>query len=269
MDRTHNDSERFIDKQPLKNYWYVVALGNDLGLNPISVKLLNEDFVIWRDSDGDLIAAKEKCPHRQAPLSHGSLENGCLVCPYHGWTFGKSGKCVNIPSSADGVPISSRSHLKTFDVIEKYGLIWLCIGKPDKPLFDLKEESDSSFRRINRLGVSDVVLWPDAYQLQVLAAQATEKIMIGSMVTNPYTRHPSVHAASLATLNDVSNGRAFCGIGIGAGLEEIGISPEKPVLKLRETIEAIRNLLTGEKVTSQGATVRLDGARLARKRVKQ
>lgn len=116
----------------------------------------------------------------------------------------------------------------------------------------------------DRLGVSDVVLWPDAYQLQVLAAQATEKIMIGSMVTNPYTRHPSVHAASLATLNDVSNGRAFCGIGIGAGLEEIGISPEKPVLKLRETIEAIRNLLTGEKVTSQGVTVRLDGARLAR-----
>ena len=116
----------------------------------------------------------------------------------------------------------------------------------------------------DRLGVSDVVLWPDAYQLQVLAAQATEKIMIGSMVTNPYTRHPSVHAASLATLNDVSNGRAFCGIGIGAGLEEIGITPEKPVLKLRETIEVIRNLLAGEKVTSQGETVSLEGARLAR-----
>ena len=85
----------------------------------------------------------------------------------------------------------------------------------------------------DRLGVSDVVLWPDAYQLQVLAAQATERIMIGSMVTNPYTRHPSVHAASLATLNDVSNGRAFCGIGVGAGLEEVGITPEKPVLKLK------------------------------------
>jgi len=116
----------------------------------------------------------------------------------------------------------------------------------------------------DRLGVSDVVLWPDAYQLQVLAAQSTEKIMIGSMVTNPYTRHPSVHAASLATLNDVSNGRAFCGIGIGAGLEEVGVHTEKPVLRLRETIEAIRNLLTGEKITSEGATVSLDGARLNR-----
>ncbi len=116
----------------------------------------------------------------------------------------------------------------------------------------------------DRLGVSDVVLWPDTYQLQVLAAQSTEKIMIGSMVTNPYTRHPSVHAASLATLNDVSNGRAFCGIGVGAGLEEVGINPEKPLLKLRETIETIRNLLTGEKVTSRGETVSLDEARLVR-----
>ena len=149
MERTQNDSERFVDKRPLRNYWYVVALADDLGLNPISVKLLSEDFVIWRDSDGGLIAAKEKCPHRQAPLSHGNLEKGCLVCPYHGWTFGKSGKCINIPSSADGVPIPSRSHLETFDVIEKYGLIWLCIGEPINPLFDLREESDPSFRRIN------------------------------------------------------------------------------------------------------------------------
>ena len=124
-----------------------------------------------------------------------------------------------------------------------------------------KKVEDAGF---DRLGVSDVVLWPDAYQLQVLAARSTEKIMIGSMVTNPYTRHPSVHASSLATLNDVSNGRAFCGIGIGAGLEEIGITPEKPLLKLRETIEAIRNLLTGEKITSNGVTVSLDEARLVR-----
>ena len=124
-----------------------------------------------------------------------------------------------------------------------------------------KEVEDAGF---DRLGVSDVVLWPDAYQLQVLAAQSTEKIMIGSMVTNPYTRHPSAHASALATLNDVSNGRAFCGIGVGAGLEEVGIYPEQPLLRLRETIEAIRSLLTGEKVTSEGSTVCLSEARMVR-----
>ncbi len=149
MARALNNLERFVEKPPLKNYWYAVALSDDVDLNPIAVKLLDEEFVIWRESDGGLIAAESKCPHRQAPLSHGSIEKGCLVCPYHGWTFGESGKCIDIPSSSDGVPVPARAHLEIFEVIEKYGLIWLCIGKPVNPLFDLKEEHDPSFRRIN------------------------------------------------------------------------------------------------------------------------
>ena len=105
----------------------------------------------------------------------------------------------------------------------------------------------------DRLGVSDVTLWPDTYQLQILAAQVTSQIMIGSMVTNPYTRHPAVHASALATLNDVSNGRAFFGIGIGAGLEEIGIDPKRPLTTIRETIAVVRSLLSGEDTVFEGS----------------
>ncbi|MAR48164.1 MAG: hypothetical protein CL425_03085 [Acidimicrobiaceae bacterium] len=105
----------------------------------------------------------------------------------------------------------------------------------------------------DRLGVSDVALWPDTYQLQVLAAQSTKNIMIGSMVTNPYTRNPAVHASALATLNDASDGRAFFGVGVGAGLEEIGINPTRPVATLRETITVIRSLLNGEETFFQGS----------------
>ena len=107
----------------------------------------------------------------------------------------------------------------------------------------------------DRLGVSDVALWPDTYQLQVLAARSTKKIMIGSMVTNPYTRNPAVHASALATLNDASNGRAFFGIGVGAGLEEIGINPVRPVSTLRETITVINSLLNGEETVFHGSTL--------------
>ena len=107
----------------------------------------------------------------------------------------------------------------------------------------------------DRLGVSDVALWPDTYQLQVLAARSTKKIMIGSMVTNPYTRNPAVHASALATLNDASDGRAFFGIGVGAGLEEIGINPVRPVTMLRETITVINSLLNGEETVFHGSTL--------------
>ncbi len=179
MERKLNYTDGFVDKPVLRNCWYAVALCDEVESNPISVKLLNEDFVIWRELNGGLIAAPERCPHRQAPLSHGHLENGCLVCPYHGWTFSEFGKCVNIPSAADGVPIPSRAHLDTAEVIEKYGLIWLCPGKPLKPLFELEEELDPSFRRIN----TEVQKW------EVAATRMVDNFL-------DITHFPYVHAGT-------------------------------------------------------------------------
>lgn len=114
----------------------------------------------------------------------------------------------------------------------------------------------------DRLGISCVALWPDTYQLQALAAAATRRIRVGSMVTNPYTRHAAVHAAALATLDDVSGGRAFCGLGVGAGLEPLGIAYPRPARALRETVQAIRGLLAGDSVSLDGETLKLVDARL-------
>ena len=116
----------------------------------------------------------------------------------------------------------------------------------------------------DRLGVSCVALWPDTYQLQTLIADRTERIAIGSMVTNPYTRHVAVHASALATLQEVSEGRAFCGLGVGAGLEELGIDYPRPVQTLRETVTALRALLAGDTATIDGETLSLRGSRLLR-----
>ncbi len=116
----------------------------------------------------------------------------------------------------------------------------------------------------HRLGISCVALWPDTYQLQALVAANTSRIGIGSMVTNPYTRHAAVHAAALATLDELSDGRAFCGMGVGAGLEALGIHYKQPVRTLRESVTAITRLLAGETVSMQGQTLMLDGACLLR-----
>jgi phenylpropionate dioxygenase-like ring-hydroxylating dioxygenase large terminal subunit len=63
--------------------------------------------------------------------------------------FGEKGRCEKIPSSAVGLPIPPKAHLKNFETIEKYGLIWLSPGKPKEPLFAIPQEEDPSFRRIN------------------------------------------------------------------------------------------------------------------------
>ena len=99
-----------------------------------------------------------------------------------------------------------------------------------------------------RLGISDVVYWPDCFMLQALCAQATRRIAVGAMVTNPYTRHPVVLAGALATLDDIAPGRAFCGLGVGAGLEPLGIDYPKPVATLRQAVADIRTLLDGGEV---------------------
>ena len=116
----------------------------------------------------------------------------------------------------------------------------------------------------DRLGISDVVFWPDCFVLQGLVAAATDRIEIGSMVTNPYSRHPAMLAGALATLQELSGGRMFLGIGVGAGLEDLRIDYPRPVTALREAIVGIRGLLAGEKVELDGEMFPIDGASLIR-----
>jgi nitrite reductase/ring-hydroxylating ferredoxin subunit len=118
----------------LRQAWYAVARAIDVGAAPVSVTLLATRVVLYRTVTG-VVAAPDRCPHREAPLSAGTVADGCLVCPYHGWTFGDDGRCVRVPSAADHVPPPPRAHLSTFGCTERYGLVWLCLGdtSPDAP----------------------------------------------------------------------------------------------------------------------------------------
>lgn len=114
----------------------------------------------------------------------------------------------------------------------------------------------------DRLGVSDVVFWPDCFMLMGLAAQATQRVQLGPMVTNPSSRHPAVLAGLMATLQDVSQGRAFLGLGVGAGLEALDLDLSRPVTRLREAVTVIRGLLAGDEVTLAGETVTVKASRM-------
>jgi phenylpropionate dioxygenase-like ring-hydroxylating dioxygenase large terminal subunit len=139
----------------LANHWYVVGEGADLGAAPLAVTLLGRDYVVWRTPDGTVAAAPDRCPHREAPLSLGHVADGCLVCPYHGWTFGDGGRCVAVPSAAPGVPVPPKAHLPAIAAQERYGLVWLCPGTPSRPIPTVAYEDDPAYRRIN----SGVELW--------------------------------------------------------------------------------------------------------------
>ena len=133
----------------LGNYWHAVATSDSVDSEIFSVRLLENDYVLWRTPDGQIVAASDSCTHRQAPLSKGTLEDGCLRCPYHGWLFGNEGHCLEVPSASEGLPIPPKANLKSLHVEEKYGLVWLCPNEPDAPVPEIAAESDSSFTRLN------------------------------------------------------------------------------------------------------------------------
>jgi 5,10-methylenetetrahydromethanopterin reductase len=112
---------------------------------------------------------------------------------------------------------------------------------------------------VDRLGISDVIFYPDTYELQALCAFVTKRMSIGSLVTNPYTRHPAVIAAAASTLDEISQGRAFIGIGAGAGIGKLGVIRSPPAPTIREAVHIIRELLAGKVVNYQGNAFQLSG----------
>ena len=104
----------------------------------------------------------------------------------------------------------------------------------------------------------------EVYSTLTVLALATNKIKIGAGVTNPYTRNPVVTAASIATVNEISGGRAVLGIGPGDKMtfNALGIGGEKPLTAVKETADAIRELLKGQKTTFEGEIVQIKNAKL-------
>jgi 5,10-methylenetetrahydromethanopterin reductase len=113
------------------------------------------------------------------------------------------------------------------------------------------------------LWLADERFFREVYASLTLCALRTQRIALGPCVTDPYSRHPALTAMAIATLDEISGGRAVLGLGAGvSGFRELGISRARSGVALREAVELIRRLLTGETVTYTGSTVRLDGGRL-------
>jgi 5,10-methylenetetrahydromethanopterin reductase len=101
----------------------------------------------------------------------------------------------------------------------------------------------------------------DVYSTLAVLSLATNKVKLGTGVTNPYTRNVAVTASSIASINEISGGRAILGIGPGdkATFDAMGIAWEKPLTAVKESVSALRELLAKKRVAGHG----MAGAQLA------
>jgi probable F420-dependent oxidoreductase len=105
------------------------------------------------------------------------------------------------------------------------------------------------------------VLWREPYVLLALMAQATERLRLGTCVTNPGTREPTVTASSLAVLDELSDGRMDLGIGRGDSARRVLGKPPITLAHTEEAIRVIRALVAGESVEYEGTELRFPWAR--------
>jgi 5,10-methylenetetrahydromethanopterin reductase len=102
------------------------------------------------------------------------------------------------------------------------------------------------------------VIWREVYVNLGAAALATRRVMLGTGVTNPLTRHLSVTASALATLSELTEGRVVLGIGAGdSAVETVGQRPAR-LVSLEESIGALKRLLAGERVDLGTGEIHLD-----------
>lgn len=104
----------------------------------------------------------------------------------------------------------------------------------------------------------------NAYSFLTAIARATQRIELGPGVTNPYHIHPAITASAIASIDEISNGRAILGISAGdrTVLSSLGIELHKPLITISESIEIIKRLLAGERVNFDGEIFKVKGARL-------
>ena len=94
-------------------------------------------------------------------------------------------------------------------------------------------------------------------------ALSTEKIMLGPCISDPYTRIPGMLATAIASLDEVSGGRAILTLGVGgSGFDELHIAREHPNIAVREAFQIVRGLLRGEEVTFKGKMFQVTKARM-------
>ncbi|MBO0748260.1 MAG: Rieske 2Fe-2S domain-containing protein [Acidimicrobiaceae bacterium] len=140
LTREDNDLITQVDKgtpmgEYFRRFWLPAMLSSELpgpDCTPVRVRLLGEDMVAFRDSEGRVGVVDAYCPHRNAPMFFGRNEESGLRCIYHGWKFDTEGRCVDMPNCWEGESFKNRVSIQAYPAWEGGGMVWLYMGPKDK-----------------------------------------------------------------------------------------------------------------------------------------
>jgi phenylpropionate dioxygenase-like ring-hydroxylating dioxygenase large terminal subunit len=115
----------------MRRYWIPALLSTELAERdgaPVRVRLLGEDLVAFRDTEGRIGLLEEFCPHRRVSLFFGRNEQCGLRCVYHGWKFDVAGRCVDMMNEPEELHFKDKIHIVTYPTVELGGIVWAYMG---------------------------------------------------------------------------------------------------------------------------------------------
>ena len=119
----------------MRRYWLPALLARELPDRdgaPVRVRLLGEDLVAFRDTQGKIGLLEELCPHRRASLFFGRNEECGLRCVYHGWKFDVEGRCVDMMNEPDSESFRQKIFTTSYPTLEAGGIVWAYLGPAER-----------------------------------------------------------------------------------------------------------------------------------------
>src|ERR687886_1650915 len=114
----------------MRQYWLPLVYSWEIEPDgePKRVRILGEDLIAWRDSQGKPGFIANNCPHRRASLFFGRNEECGLRCVYHGWKFDVDGQCVDMPNEPPESNFKHKIKAVAYPCVERGGVVWAYLG---------------------------------------------------------------------------------------------------------------------------------------------
>jgi len=129
------DPREWVPELGYRNYWQPAVESRRVGRKPVLVEIMGEKITVFRTPEGPK-AISDICPHRGARLHMGASRiPGTISCPYHGWTFDGTGKCVAALTDGPKSPIPNQVKIPSYPTHEALGMIWVYLGDQPTPDF--------------------------------------------------------------------------------------------------------------------------------------
>lgn len=150
----------------LADFWYPVAFVKELGEQPFKARLLDVELVLFKGAEGEIAVLQDVCPHRLVRLSGGQVVDGRIVCPFHGLRFDAAGVCRQVPAlGPNDVKLPPSYRVRRFPVQIKYGLVWTCLGDPERNVVPVYPAMDAV--EPERIGELPPQMWPMSAPRQI------------------------------------------------------------------------------------------------------